>query len=172
MKKIQLPLSEKELKNLKAGDEVLISGVIYTARDAAHQKLCSLIKENKSLPLSLDNACFYYTGPTPSKPNMIVGSIGPTSSYRMDKYCEPLLDKGLKIMIGKGERSEDFIKLLPKYNAIYIFAIGGVGALDSQKVKKCELVAYPELGAEAIYRLEIEDFYGIVYYDALGGRLK
>jgi len=169
MRILKLPINKDEPLSLKAGEEVLISGTIYTARDAAHKRLVELIKEGKELPLNLDNTCLYYVGMTPAKPGMACGSAGPTSSYRMDDYTEDLLKLGLKVMIGKGERSKKVRDDLVKYHAIYISALGGTGALINQKIKKATLVAYEDLGTEAIYRLEVEGLYGIVSYDSKGG---
>ena len=169
MRILKLPISKEQLISLEAGEEVLISGTIYTARDAAHKRLVELIKEGKKLPFNLDNACIYYVGMTPAKPNMVCGSAGPTSSYRMDDYTEDLLKLGLKVMIGKGERSKKLKDDLVKYQAVYISALGGTGALINQKIKKATLVAFEDLGTEAIYRLEVEGLYGIVSYDSNGG---
>ena len=171
MKKIKIPLNSEEIKELRVGDEVYISGVIYTARDAAHKRLCELILRGDAMPIDVDGGAFYYVGPTPARPGRVIGSAGPTSSYRMDSYTEPLLKKGLKVMIGKGPRSEEFKNLLPKYVAVYLSAIGGAAAMIAESVKKCELVAYEDLGAEAIYRLEVENLYAIVTYDTAGGDL-
>lgn len=165
IKKINLPLTESTIKELHAGDEVLITGEIYTARDAAHSRLVKLIKENKPLPINLNNATIYYTGPTPTKPGDVIGSCGPTTSYRMDEYTNDLLKQGLKVMIGKGARSEEYRQALVDYQAIYISAIGGTAALIASTVKECHLVCYEDLGAEAIYHLRVENFYGIVTYD-------
>lgn len=165
IKRIQLPLTEEDIKSLHAGDEVLISGDIYTARDAAHKRLVTLIHEGKPLPINLNNATIYYTGSTPPQPGAIIGSCGPTTSYRMDAYTEDLLKCGLKVMIGKGARSEAYCQSLVDYQAIYISAIGGTAALIAKSVKECHLVCYEDLGSEAIYHLKVEDFYGIVTYD-------
>ena len=156
---------------LHAGDAVKISGVIYTGRDAAHKRLCELLARGEELPIDVKGASIYYVGPTPAKPDRVIGSAGPTSSYRMDAYSEPLLKEGLKIMIGKGPRSEELKNMLPKYGAVYMSAIGGAAASISESVKKCDVIAYEDLGAEAIYRMEVEDFYAIVTYDAHGGDL-
>ena len=171
MKKLEIPTSTEEILDLKAGDEVLLSGVIYTARDAAHKRLCELIEKGCELPLDISNSAIYYVGPTPTKPGRVIGSAGPTSSYRMDPYTELMLSCGVKIMIGKGPRSNECREALVKHGAVYMSAIGGAAALISESIKKCELVAYEDLGAEAIYRLEVEDFYAIVTYDARGNDL-
>lgn len=171
VKRLTLPLSREEIANLKIGETVLLTGTMYTGRDAAHKRLVELINNKETLPIDLKDATIYYVGPTPAKPNEIIGSAGPTSSYRMDPYTEPLLKQGLKIMIGKGPRSKDYKKLLKKYKAIYISAIGGAAAKISESIKKCELVCYEDLGPEAIYKLEVKDFFGIVTYDINGNDL-
>lgn len=165
---LKSPVNPEEVKKLKIGDEVYISGVIYTGRDAAHKRLCELLDKNESLPLDVNNAVIYYVGPTPAKPGRAIGSAGPTSSYRMDPYSEKLLKEGLKVMIGKGPRSKEFKESLPKYGAVYLSAIGGAAAQISESVKKCEVIAYEDLGAEAIHRLEVDNFYAIVTYDSEG----
>lgn len=169
--KITLPLSEDKIKDLRAGDILEISGVIYTGRDAAHKRLVELLDNNKELPINVKGGAIYYVGPTPAKPGRAIGSAGPTSSYRMDAYSEPLLKEGLKLMIGKGPRSEEYKQQLVKYTAVYLSAIGGAAASISESIKKCDLVCYEDLGAEAIYRLEVEDFFAIVTYDTLGNDL-
>lgn len=171
VKKLQLPLSLDDIKNLRAGDKVELTGVIYTGRDAAHKRLVELLNNNQPLPIDVNGGAIYYVGPTPAKPGRAIGSAGPTSSYRMDPYAEPLLKEGLKIMIGKGPRSEEYRELLQKYNAVYLSAIGGAAASISESIKKCDLICYEDLGAEAIYRLEVVDFFGIVTYDTLGNDL-
>ncbi|MBQ3165887.1 MAG: Fe-S-containing hydro-lyase [Clostridia bacterium] len=169
--KLKTPIDPEQIKSLNIGDVVLISGVIYTGRDAAHKRLCEMIDRGEELPIEVDNGVIYYVGPTPAKPGRAIGSAGPTSSYRMDTYSEPLLKKGLKVMIGKGSRSEEYKALLPKYGAVYLSAIGGAAASISETVKKCDVVTFEDLGAEAIHRLEVEDFYGIVTYDSKGNDL-
>ena len=171
IKKIILPLSEEQIKELKAGDILELNGVIYTGRDAAHKRLVELLDNNKELPINVKDGAIYYVGPTPAKPGRAIGSAGPTSSYRMDAYSEPLLKQGLKLMIGKGPRSEKYKKQLVKYNALYLSAIGGAAASISESIKKCDLVCYEDLGAEAIYRLEVENFFCIVTYDTFGNDL-
>ena len=168
---LKSPVNPEEVKKLRIGDEVYISGVIYTGRDAAHKRLCELLDKNQPLPLDVDNSVIYYVGPTPAKPGRAIGSAGPTSSYRMDPYSEKLLKQGLKVMIGKGPRSKDFKESLPKYGAVYLSAIGGAAAQISESVKTCEVIAYEDLGAEAIHRLEVENFYAIVTYDSEGNDL-
>ena len=171
MKKITSPITLDQIKDLRAGDIVYISGVIYTARDAAHKLLVADIKNNKPLNIDLKNSTIYYVGPSPTKPGEIIGSAGPTTSYRMDPYAEILLKEGVKVMIGKGGRTKEFNELLKKYQAVYISAIGGTGALTKKSVIKNEIVMYEELDAEAIRRLEVVDFYGIVANDIYGGNL-
>ena len=171
IKKLQLPLTEEVIKSLRAGDILELSGVIYTGRDAAHKRLVELLDNNQPLPIDVKGGGIYYVGPTPAKPGRAIGSAGPTSSYRMDPYAEPLLKEGLKVMIGKGPRSDEYKDLLVKYNAVYLSAIGGAAASISESIKKCDLVCYEDLGAEAIYRLEVEDFFSIVTYDTLGNDL-
>ena len=165
------PINPEEVKKLRIGDEVYITGVIYTGRDAAHKRLCELLDKRESLPIDVKNGVIYYVGPTPAKPGRAIGSAGPTSSYRMDPYSEQLLKEGLKVMIGKGPRSKEFKQSLPKYGAVYLSAIGGAAAQISESVKKCEVVAYEDRGAEAIHRLEVENFYAIVTYDSKGNDL-
>lgn len=171
IKKVTLPLTDEQIKLLKVGDILEMTGVIYTGRDAAHKRLVELIEKNEELPIDVNGGVIYYVGPTPAKPGRAIGSAGPTSSYRMDAYSEPLLQKGLKIMIGKGPRSEEYKQQLVKYNAVYLSAIGGAAASISETIKKCDLVCYEDLGAEAIYRLEVENFFAIVTYDASGNDL-
>ena len=168
---LKSPINPEEVKKLRIGDEVYITGVIYTGRDAAHKRLCELLDKNESLPIDVNNGVIYYVGPTPAKPDRAIGSAGPTSSYRMDPYSEQLLKEGLKVMIGKGPRSKEYKESLLKYGAVYLSAIGGAAAQISESVKKCEVVAYEDLGAEAIHRLEVEDFYAIVTYDSEGNDL-
>ena len=171
IKKLNLPLSEKDILDLRAGDILELSGVIYTGRDAAHKRLVELLEKNEKLPIDVNGGGIYYVGPTPAKPGRAIGSCGPTSSYRMDPYAEPLLKEGLKVMIGKGPRSDEYRELLKKYKAVYLSAIGGAAASISESVKKCDLICYEDLGAEAIYRLEVVDFFSIVTYDTLGNDL-
>jgi len=165
---IQTPLSSDKIKNLKAGDEILLSGTIYIARDQAHKKLKNVLLNKKKLPFFLQEQIIYYCGPTPTPLGKIIGSCGPTTSSRMDRFTPLLLKKGLKGIIGKGRRGKDVIRAIKKHNAIYFVAFGGCGALLSTFVKKKKLVAYPNLGAEAIYCLEVEDFPLIVGVDGQG----
>ena len=171
-KKITTPFTAEQAKTLKAGDQVLISGVIYTARDAAHKKLVDLLAEGKPLPCDLKDAIIYYVGPTPAKPGMPIGSAGPTTSYRMDSYAPILMEQvGLRGMIGKGTRSEEVIDCIIKEKGCYFGAIGGAGALLASTVKSCEVIAYPELQSEAVHRLVVEDFPSVVVIDCEGNNL-
>ena len=171
IKKFNLPLTENDIINLKAGDIIEITGTIYTARDAAHKRLISLINENKELPIDLNDATIYYTGPTPKKEHEVIGVAGPTSSYRMDEYTLPLLKKGLKIMIGKGPRNDYIKEYLKEYKALYLSAIGGAAVIISKCIKRCDIVCYEDLGTEAIYKLEVENMHLIVTYDIYGNDL-
>ena len=168
---IQAPLSREEARKLKAGDSCLLSGVIYTARDAAHKRLCQLIEEGRELPVDLKDSVFYFVGPTPAKPGQVIGSAGPTTSYRMDAYSPALIKLGQTGMIGKGKRDETVISAMKEHGAVYFGAIGGCGALLGKCIRKSELVAYEDLGAEAICRLEVENFPVIVIIDAQGNNL-
>lgn len=170
-KKLKTPISDSERVSLNIGDEVLISGTIYTARDAAHKNMVDALNEDKELPFNLEGQVVYYVGPTPAKPNQAIGSCGPTSSYRMDKFSPRLMKEGLKVMIGKGERNQDLINEVKKHKGVYLMAIGGIGALLSKTVKSSEVIAYPELGAEAIRKLEVVDFPAIVAIDSNGNTL-
>lgn len=171
MMKLKTPITKQDIMKMKAGDIIYFSGTIYTGRDAAHKKMVETLNQNQDLPIDFDGQVIYYTGPTPAKPNRPIGSCGPTSSYRMDAYSLPLMKKGLRVMIGKGDRSSEFIKDMIKEKAVYLQAVGGAGALLSRCVIKSEIVAYPELGPEAIYKLEVKDFPAIVTYDIYGGNL-
>ena len=169
--KITAPLSREDARKLKAGDSCLISGVIYTARDAAHKRLCELVAEGKELPMDVKDAIIYFVGPTPAKEGQAIGSAGPTTSYRMDAYSPTLIRQGLTGMIGKGKRGPEVIAAMKECGAVYFGAIGGCGALLSKCIKKAEIVAYEDLGAEAIRRLEVEDFPAIVIIDSEGNNL-
>ena len=169
--KIKAPLTNAAARELRAGDSCLISGVIYTARDAAHKRLCALIDEGKELPFDVKDSIIYFVGPTPAKPGQAIGSAGPTTSYRMDAYSPSLIEKGLTGMIGKGKRGPEVINAMKKHGAVYFGAIGGCGALLAKCIKKAEVVAYDDLGAEAIRRLEVEDFPAIVIIDSEGNNL-
>ena len=170
-KHITLPLTKEAAKQLRAGDSCLLTGILYTARDAAHKRLCQLIEEGSELPVDLKDSVFYFVGPTPAKPGQVIGSAGPTTSYRMDAYSPALIKLGQTGMIGKGKRDEQVIAAMKKYGAVYFGAIGGCGALLGKCIKKSELVAYEDLGAEAICRLEVENFPVIVIIDAQGNNL-
>ncbi len=170
-KRLTAPLSDQDVLQLKAGDSVLISGVIYTARDAAHKKLVDLMEQGEELPVDLSGQFIYYVGPAPAPPGKAIGSAGPTTSGRMDAYTAQMLARGMKACIGKGSRSEEVKQALQKYKAVYLAAVGGAGALLAKTVTRSEVVAYPELGAEAIYRLEVVDFPATVINDAHGNDL-
>lgn len=170
-KRIRTPLTYEKTRQLKAGDHVLLTGVIYTARDGAHKRLVELLDQGKDLPLDLMNAIIYYLGPSPAKPGKVIGSAGPTTSSRMDIYTPKLLDKGLRGMIGKGTRSKKVIDSMKKNGAIYFAAIGGTAALISRYIKKAEFLAYEDLGSEAIRRLEIVDMPVVVAIDSQGNDL-
>ena len=170
-KKIQAPLTREAARTLKAGDSCLITGVIYTARDAAHKRLCELLDKGQPLPVDMENAIIYFVGPTPAKPGQAIGSAGPTTSYRMDAYSPALIAAGQTGMIGKGKRGPEVISAMKEHGAVYFGAIGGCGALLSKCIKKAEIVAYEDLGAEAIRRLEVEDFPVVVIIDSEGNNL-
>ena len=164
-KYITAPISGDVADGLLAGDFVYISGTIYTARDAAHKRMYEALLEDKEIPFDLENNIIYYLGPSPARDGQVIGSAGPTTSSRMDKYTPLLLEKGLKGMIGKGRRSEEVINSMNKNNAVYFAAIGGAGALLSKCIKKSEVIAYDDLGTEAIRKLEVENFPVIVVVD-------
>jgi len=168
IKRLNTPLSEKDVKLLKAGDMVAISGVIYTARDMAHKKLCELIDVGKELPIKLAGQVIYFVGPTPARKGRVIGAAGPTTSARMDAFSPKLIAAGLKGMIGKGYRNEAVRAALAKYGAVHFSTIGGAGALLSKYISSSEVVAYEELGTEAIRKLEVVEFPAIVVYDAQG----
>jgi fumarate hydratase subunit beta len=168
MKKIEIPLQIDKLQKLKVGTEVLLSGTIYTARDQAHKRLMEAIRKGKKLPLDFKGAVIYYCGPNPAPPKKVIGSCGPTTSKRMDEFTIPLLERGLKAMIGKGSRLPEVIKAIKKYKAVYFLAFSGCGALMTKFVKDAKLVAYQELGCEGIFRLKVKDFPLIVGIDAKG----
>jgi fumarate hydratase subunit beta len=171
IKRIALPISDKDIRSLKCGDSVLLTGSMLTARDASHKKITEALTAGAHLPFDLDGQTIYYTGPTPARPGHVVGSAGPTTSSRMDGYTPALLAQGLKCVIGKGRRSAVVRKIMLKSRAVYLAATGGAGALLSLSIKRIEPVAYPELGAEAVYRLEVEDFPAVVINDIYGGDL-
>ncbi len=165
---LQPPLSEKEVRALKAGDEVLITGVIYSARDMAHKRLCEAIDAGAELPFALEGAIIYFVGPTPARPGRVIGAAGPTTSSRMDAFSPKLIAKGLKAMIGKGYRNSEVREALKKYGAVHLSAIGGAGALLSKHIVAVEIIAYEDLGTEAIRKLQVVDFPAIVAYDSHG----
>jgi fumarate hydratase subunit beta len=169
--RLKTPLKNESVEKLKIGDRVLINGIIYTGRDAAHKRLFDLLKEGKALPFDIQGQIIYYVGPTPPKPGQAFGSAGPTTSYRMDAYSPLLIEKGLKGMIGKGMRSDAVKEAMKKYKAVYFAATGGAGALLAKRVKKAEVVAYEDLGPEAVRRLEVEDLPVIVVNDVRGNDL-
>jgi len=171
VKKIKTPLTDEVIKELKCGDLVEITGIIYTARDAAHKRLVDLIKEGKPLPFDIRGAIIYYVGPTPAKPGKVIGSAGPTTSYRMDTYTPILLEMGLKGMIGKGKRSKEVREAIVKYKGIYFASTGGAAALLAKHIKSSEIVAYEDLGPEAVRKLYVEDFPAIVVNDIYGNDL-
>lgn len=168
---ILLPMSESDVSNLKAGDYVYITGTIYTARDAAHKRMYEAMKEGEMLPIDLNDAVIYYMGPSPAREGKVIGSAGPTTSSRMDKYTPEMLDSGLKGMIGKGKRSREVTEAIIRNKAVYFAAVGGAGALLSQRIKKSEVVAYDDLGTEAIRKLWVEKFPVIVVIDSEGNNL-
>ena len=169
--KISTPLTKEKVESLKAGDGVAISGVIYTARDAAHKRLVELVEKGKELPFDIRDQIIYYVGPAPAPPGYAIGSAGPTTSYRMDPYAPKLIARGLRGMIGKGQRSKEVLDAMAEHGAVYFAAVGGAAALIARSIKKAEVIAYPELGAEAIRRLEVEEFPCIVANDVHGGNL-
>lgn len=166
--RLNVPFEPGEIEKLKSGDTVLLSGTIYTARDAAHKRMTEQLESGGNLPLDLTDQVIYYVGPTPAKPGQIIGSAGPTTSSRMDSYTPTLLENGLKGMVGKGYRNQAVIDSIKKNKAVYMVAIGGTGALLAQKIISAELVAYEDLGTEAIRRLEVKDFPCIVIHDIEG----
>ena len=170
-RKIQTPLTREVARTLKAGESCTISGTIYTARDAAHKRLCELVAQGKELPLEIKDAIIYFVGPTPAKPGQAIGSAGPTTSYRMDAYSPTLISIGQTGMIGKGKRSAEVVAAMKEHGAVYFGAIGGCGALLSKCIKKAEVIAYEDLGAEAIRKLEVEDFPVVVVIDSEGNNL-
>ena len=169
--RLTTPLKDEDVQRLKIGDRVLLTGIIYTGRDAAHKRLFDLVTGGKELPFDIRGQVIYYVGPAPAKPGKAVGSAGPTTSYRMDAYSPLLIEKGLKGMIGKGMRSESVKEAMKKHKAVYFAATGGAGALLAKRVKKAEIVAYEDLGPEAVRRLEVEDLPVIVVNDIRGNDL-
>ncbi|MEE9165588.1 MAG: Fe-S-containing hydro-lyase [Nitrospinota bacterium] len=166
--KITTPLSDEVINSLKSGDQVSINGILYTARDAAHKRLIDLLDRGDELPFDIKGQIIYYVGPTPAKPGAIIGSAGPTTSYRMDPYAPRLMEVGMKGMIGKGNRVQSVIDAMVKHKSIYFAAIGGAGALVARSIKKVEIIAYEDLGPEAIRKMEVEDFQAVVVNDIHG----
>lgn len=166
--KIKTPLTDDVIDSMKAGDEVLLSGVVFTARDAAHKKLYDLIKKGRHVPIGLKGAVIYYAGPTPPPPRKVIGSCGPTTSSRMDPFTPSLINMGVKGMIGKGDRSKDVRAAIKKHKCVYFLATGGIGALLSTKIKSAKPILFKELGPEAVYKLEVRDFPLIVGMDSKG----
>ncbi|MCI9537350.1 MAG: Fe-S-containing hydro-lyase [Eubacterium sp.] len=170
-KYIETPLTDEKVRDLKAGDYVYISGTIYTARDAAHKRMTEGLLQGKKIPFDIKDQVIYYLGPTPNREDQVIGSAGPTTSSRMDKYAPTLLDLGLKGMIGKGKRSTDVIDSMKKNTAVYFAAVGGAGALLSKCIKKSEIIAYEDLGTEAVRKLEVENLPVITVIDYMGNNL-
>jgi len=168
---LRTPLSGEDVRPLRAGDRVLLSGELFTARDAAHARLVDLIADGRPLPFRTEGSVIYYTGPAPTPPHRSMGSAGPTTSGRMDPYTPQLLAQGIRATVGKGTRSREVIAAMQKYGAVYLAAVGGAGALIARCVKEVEVIAYPELGPEAIRRLVVEDFPAVVINDVRGGDL-
>ncbi|MCL0070203.1 Fe-S-containing hydro-lyase [Dehalococcoidia bacterium] len=168
---IKLPLHAEVIEKLRAGDQVRINGIIYSARDAAHKRLVEALDRGEDLPFDIEGQTIYYMGPSPPRPGRVIGSAGPTTSGRMDAYAPRLMEVGLKGMIGKGSRSQEVKDAMRSYKAVYFAAIGGAGALIAKSIKKAEVVAYDDLGAEALRRLEVEDFPATVINDIYGGDL-
>ena len=167
-RKLQPPLTEADVRLLKAGDEVLISGVIYSARDMAHKRLCEAIEAGRELPFQLEGAIIYFVGPSPALAGKVIGAAGPTTSSRMDAFSPKLLGNGLKAMLGKGYRGEQVRDALKKYTAVHLSTIGGAGALLSKHIVAAEVIAYEDLGTEAVRKLQIVDFPAVVAYDCFG----
>lgn len=171
VKKVSTPLTDEVIATLKAGDKVALSGVIYTARDKAHKKFVELIKTGEELPIELQGQLIYYAGPTPAKPGQPIGSVGPTTSSRMDAFAPTLMDNGLKGMLGKGPRDQGVTDAMLRNHCVYMVAIGGTGAAIANAVKEAEVIAYPEYQSEAVRRLVVEDLPCIVAIDCEGGNL-
>ena len=168
---IETPVTDEEIEQLHAGDQLFITGYLYTGRDSAHKKLIELVEEGKDLPIDVKGQFIYYVGPTPARPGKSIGSAGPTTSYRMDSFAPTLYKLGLKGTIGKGSRSEEVKEALKKHKAVYVAAVGGAGALISQSIEDAEVIAYPELGPEAIRKVKVKNFPCIVINDMHGGDL-
>jgi fumarate hydratase subunit beta len=171
IKNVTAPITRDVARSLRSGDAVLLSGIIYTARDAAHARLVELISKGEKLPIDVKDAVIYYVGPTPAKPGAVIGSAGPTTSYRMDAYAPSLIELGMTGMIGKGKRSDEVVESMKKHGAVYLGAIGGAAALIARCVTACELVCYEDLGSEAIRKLTVVNFPVTVVIDSLGANL-
>ncbi len=169
VKRLRAPLTEAEVRQLRASDEVLIDGTVYTARDMAHRRLCQSIDRGETLPIDLKGAILYFVGPTPARPGQVIGAAGPTTSARMDPFSPKLIAHGLRAMIGKGYRNQEVRQALAQYGAVHLATLGGAGALLGRHIIRAEVVAYEDLGTEAIRKLEVVDFPAIVAYDAVGG---
>jgi fumarate hydratase subunit beta len=169
VKRLCAPLTEADVRQLKAGDEVVIDGTVYAARDMAHHRLCQAIDRGGRLPIELEGAMIYFVGPTPARPGRVIGAAGPTTSARMDPFSPKLMARGLRAMIGKGYRGEEVRQALKQYGAVHLSTLGGAGALLSRHIVRAEVVAYEDLGTEAIRRLEVVDFPAVVAYDAADG---
>ena len=170
-KKISLPLTDDVIKGLKTGDSVLLTGIMYVARDAAHRRMVEALDRGEELPFEISGQTIYYMGPSPAPPGKVIGSAGPTTSGRMDSYAPRLIEQGLKGMVGKGMRSQSVKEAIVKFKAVYFGAIGGAGAVISRSIRKSEVIAYDDLGAEAVRRIEVEDFPAIVVNDIYGADL-
>ena len=170
-KHIQLPLTEELAKTLHAGDTVYLTGTIYTSRDAGHKRMCEALARGEKIPFDPTDATIYYVGPTPAKPGQVIGSAGPTTSGRMDRFAPRFLDLGLVAMIGKGERSEEVCEAIVRNGAVYLCAVGGCGALAASRIKSCEVIAFEDLGCESVKRLYVEDFPLVVTIDCSGGNV-
>lgn len=169
MRELRPPLSETGIRQLKAGDEVSVSGTLYTARDMAHKRLCEALTRGEALPIDLEGAILYFVGPTPARAGAVIGAAGPTTSSRMDPFSPMLIAHGLRAMIGKGYRGDPVRRALREYGAVHLATLGGAGALLSRHIVAAEVIAYEDLGTEAIRRLEVIDFPAVVAYDAAGG---
>ncbi len=168
---VSSPVSDEVRRSLRAGDKVLLSGVFYTARDAAHYRICQALEKDEHLPVELAGQTIYYCGPSPTPPGKAIGSAGPTTSSRLDKYTPCLLKAGVRALIGKGQRSSETLQVMRSYGAVYLITLGGCGAYLSKKVTKAEVVAYNDLGPEAVLRLEVVDFPALVASDTIGGNI-
>ncbi len=168
IKRLQPPLSDSDVRSLKAGDEVVVSGVVYAARDMAHKRLCEAVDAGQKLPFELEGAIIYFVGPSPAQPGRVIGAAGPTTSSRMDAFSPKLIAGGLRAMIGKGYRGQQVREALKKYGAVHLSTIGGAGALLSRYIVSAEVIAYNDLGTEAVRKLEVVDFPAIVAYDCYG----